>query len=43
MQKIDSRKLFIGITLITTGALVVGIGFAIGGSVGGAVLATLVA
>lgn len=37
-KKINSRKVLVGISLIAAGILVVGIGVAIGGSVGGAVL-----
>lgn len=38
MKKINSRKMLIGISLIAAGVIVVGVGLAIGGSVGGAML-----
>jgi len=38
MSKVNRKKLFIGIGLLTTGILFIGIGIAIGGSVGGAAM-----
>ena len=37
MKKINSRRLLIGISLMAAGIIVIGVGLAIGGSVGGAV------
>ena len=39
MKKINSRKLLVGISLIAAGVICIGVGVAIGGSVGGAIIA----
>jgi len=38
MSKVNRKKLLIGVGLLTAGILFIGIGVAIGGSVGGAVV-----
>jgi hypothetical protein len=40
MKRINSRRLLVGISLITAGILIVGVGIVVGGSIGGAVIAT---
>ena len=37
-KKINSRRLLIGITLVASGVLIIGVGLALGTTVGGAVL-----
>jgi hypothetical protein len=43
MKRINSRKLLVGISLVAAGVIVIGVGVAIGGSVGGAIIATAAA
>jgi hypothetical protein len=42
-KRINSRRLLMGITLIAAGIIVISAGFAIGGSVGGAMIAAATA
>ncbi len=43
MSRVNKRKLLVGLGLITAGVIVVGVGLALGTSVGGAILAGVAA